>query len=346
MKKFIICSFIFLFCLTSVLAQSESIKKHHIFVVNSYNPETFGWTKEIFSGILDEFKKQGLEKGIHFEIVSDNMDALVKSSGEEKNREADRILNKIKQAKPDIIITTDDDALEFVGLKIDKIPVVFNGVNGEPGKYLTSPKLDSLDRPGHNITGVYQTTYFKQSLEFLRQLSPAAKTFGVLTDQTTTGLTILDSIKKIKDDLPLTWKDTFVSSSFSEWKTKIKEWQKSVDAVFMFSANSVKNDNGKTIPQDQVVQWIAENSKLPDTACWEFQVKPGILVSATDSGKLQGVHTAFLAIEIMNGTDPGSLSIITPPNGVPAMNGKRAEKLNLNIPPEVISVFVETGKIF
>ena len=223
---------------------------------------------------------------------------------------------------------------------------VFNGVNGEPVKYLSSPKLDSIEKPGHNVTGVYQTTYYKQSLEFVQQLSPEAKTFAVITDQTTTGSTLLEAFQKINADLPLEWKDTFVSKSFAEWQAKILAWQNSVDAIFMLSANGVEDDQGTVMSQDVVVQWIAENSKLPDTACWAFQVATGILVSATDSGELQGQYSAFMAADILNGTDPGSLAIMTPPNGVPALNGTRTEKLKMEIPADLLSVFIDFGQIF
>ena len=47
-------------------------------------------------------------------------------------------------------------------------PVVFWGVNGRPLKY---GLLDSLERPGHNVTGVYQAGYLEECLaSFLTRL--------------------------------------------------------------------------------------------------------------------------------------------------------------------------------
>ena len=98
-----------------------------VYIVNSYNPETFGWTAEENTGILAGFEQQGLKQGVDYELESDTMDALVKSSKEEMRSEAARILADIKKKQPDIVMTTDDDALQWVGLEIDTIPVVFNG---------------------------------------------------------------------------------------------------------------------------------------------------------------------------------------------------------------------------
>ena len=54
---------------------------------------------------------------------------------------------------------------------------VFWGVNGRPMKY---GLLDSMDRPGHNVTGVWQSGYHKESLELLSQLVPNLKTYAIV----------------------------------------------------------------------------------------------------------------------------------------------------------------------
>ena len=215
-----------------------------------------------------------------------------------------------------------------------------------PTKYLNSPLLDSIEKPGHNITGVYQITYFHQSLEFIQQLAPDAKTFAVVTDNSTTSFALIEDITSQAAALPLTLQDTLVSSSFSDWKTNILAWQNTVDCLFILSNNAVEDENGQIMSSASIGAWIQQNSKLPDTCPWAYQVQEGILVSATDSGELQGIHAALLAAEILNGADPGSLPIIAPPNGVPALNGKRAETLNIQLPPELLTIFLETGQIF
>jgi ABC-type uncharacterized transport system substrate-binding protein len=96
----------------------------------------------------------------------------------------------------------------------------------------------------------------------------------------------------------------------------------------------------------QAIQWIADNSALPDTACWTEQVQDGILVSATDDGGQQGRFSAALALKILEGVPPGELPISTPPNGVPALNLARAKKLTITPPQELLSLLIENGVIF
>jgi putative ABC transport system substrate-binding protein len=260
-----------------------------LYMVNSYDPKNFSWTQDVVAGLVEGLAGGGLNLGVDYQMVSETMDALTHSTPEQMQTQADRILADIKARKPDLVITTDDDALARVGLALDDVPVVFNGVNGDPHRYLSSAKIDSIEKPGHNLTGIYQTTYYRQSLLLIKKLVPSAKTFAAITDKTTTGKTLLESLRAIDSAaLPLHCKDSLESDQFVQWKEKINAWQDQVDAVFLLSANAVMDELGNRMTMKQVIEWIAANSALPDTACWKEQVQQGILVSATDDGALQG----------------------------------------------------------
>lgn len=321
--------------------------KPMLYVANSYDPQSFGWTKDVIGGIVQGLEEAGLKKGVDYQMVTETMDALSNSTPEQMQTQASRILADIQNRKPDLVLTTDDDALMWVGLALDDIPVVFNGVNGDPRRYLSSPKIDSIEKPGHNLTGVYQTTYYRQSLLLIKKLAPSARTFATITDKTTTGKTLLKSLEAVDSaSLPLQWKDRCVSDQFSQWQEKIKAWQNQVDVVFMLSSNAVNDQEGNRMTMKQVIDWIATHSALPDTACWTEQVKDGILVSATDDGAQQGRFSAALALQILQGADPGELPISTPPNGVPALNLARAKHLAISPPQELMSLLIENGVIF
>jgi ABC-type uncharacterized transport system substrate-binding protein len=95
-----------------------------------------------------------------------------------KSREFTEI---IKKFKPDLIFLGDDNAANYIGNEFldSGIPIVFWGVNNTPVKYGI---VDSKDRPGHNVTGVYQKTYYKESLNLLKKIAPHIKTFAILSD--------------------------------------------------------------------------------------------------------------------------------------------------------------------
>ena len=318
-----------------------------LYVATSYDPGRFAWTRDVIGGIVQGLARGGLKQGDDYQMVSETMAVLTHKTPEQMQTQASRILADIRARRPDLVLTTDDDALKWVGLKLDKVPVVFSGVNGNPVRYLSSDKIDSLEKPGHNLTDVYQTTYYRQSLLLVKKLVPSARTFAIITDKTTTGKTLLESLKTIDSaSLPLQWKDSFVSDQFSQWEEKIKDWQHQVDAVFVLSANAVLDRQGERMTMNQAIEWIADHSALPDTACWTEQVQDGILVSATDDGAQQGRFSAALALKILEGAAPGDLPVSTPPNGVPALNLERSKKLSISPPQELMSLLIENGVIF
>lgn len=318
-----------------------------LYVATSYDPGRFAWTRDVIGGIVKGLAEGGLKRGVDYQMVSETMAVLTNKTTEQMQTQANRILADIRVRRPDLVLTTDDDALIWVGLKLDDVPVVFSGINGSPHRYLSSEKIDSLEKPGHNLTGVYQTTYYRQSLLLIKKLVPSTRTFATITDKTTTGKTLLESLKAVDSaDLPLQWKDSFVSDQFSQWKAKIKDWQNQVDAVFLLSANAVLDSQGKRMTMKQAIEWIAAHSALPDTACWTEQVQDGILVSATDDGAQQGRFSAALALKILGGAAPGELPISTPPNGVPALNLTRSKSLSITPPQELMSLLIENGVIF
>jgi len=69
-----------------------------------------------------------------------------------------RVLGEVERFRPDVILVGDDNAANFIGGSYldTRTPVVFWGVNGNPLKY---GLIDSMQRPGHNVTGVYQAGY-------------------------------------------------------------------------------------------------------------------------------------------------------------------------------------------
>ena len=68
--------------------------------------------------------------------------------------------------------------------------MVFWGFNDSPVKY---GLVETAERPGHNVTGVYESGYYVESLQFLKRLAPQVKTIAVLSDKTVSGQDPLQS---------------------------------------------------------------------------------------------------------------------------------------------------------
>lgn len=312
---------VFMFCSESVFAD-----KSKIFIANSYNQKTFRDAQKQNDGFIKRMSDLGYELDKDYELIIDTMDAFKNRTHESREKEAKRILGRIEEIKPDVILTTDDDALNYIGLQIHDIPVVFSGINKPMISYISYDQIDNLSRPGHNITGVYQQCYYLETLNLMQRFNPDAKNMAVITDKSTTGFAILEQMHYMRDMFPFKWTDTLGSDSFAEWKDKINEWQDTIDLIVIITPNQVMDEKGNTLAPLEITKWIAYNNKALDTSFWKITIAGGILASSVDYMPFQGMFQAEAVDKILQGTPPGDIPIVTPPRGSLTINAWRAKK--------------------
>lgn len=320
-----------------------------IFIVNSYTGD-FVWTKNINENFIKKLSAAGWTENTHYKLVKRDLDAFKNHNLNSLEKISSKILNEIRKTKPDIIVTTDDDALINVGLKINDTPVVFNGIHAiadylPGGKH--SGRINSLGKPGQNITGVYQVDHINETFKLLKMIKPSVQKVAILVDTTTSGKATLAGFQKEIKNLSIQVSDILVSDSFKVWKRKIKEWQNKTDAILYMQGNGVRDEGGRLMKVQEIIRYIADHSKLPDMATWEQPVEYGILLSAGVSPDYQGFYTAEKVLSILKDkAKPGEILINVPLSGQPMVNIARAKKLNLFIPQELMNILVENGKIY
>ncbi len=174
--------------------------KVRIMVVSSYHRE-YLWSQNSNKGVvtallefnyLDEpsqgvtYTESDFVESSRAIVKKAWMDTKRKNSEQEMARALDRIVMEIDQFKPHLILLGDDNAGNYFGNHYmdGEIPVVFWGLNGTPFKY---GLLDSIERPGHNITGVYQAGHHLRAIKYLQQLVPGIKRIAVLSDNSPSG---------------------------------------------------------------------------------------------------------------------------------------------------------------
>ena len=185
----------YLLGLSAVLVSSAygAQEKRRIFVVSSHSKD-YLWSQSTQSGLTDAMLNYGyLDNAQQAEAFTKNdhvesskaliqktwMDTKRKHSSEELAQTTVRIMREIDAFNPDLVLLGDDNAANYIGNQLldTPIPVVFWGINGLPLKY---GLVENMDSPGHNVTGVWQAGYAKESLDLLKILSPEVETFAVL----------------------------------------------------------------------------------------------------------------------------------------------------------------------
>ena len=261
------------------------------------------------------------------------MDSKRKSSKLAKKNASIKIYKIALDFNPDLIFLGDDNAAEYIGKKFldSKVPIIFWGVNNTPVKY---GLVDRQDRPGHNVTGVYQSGYYVESLELLKSIAPDVKTFAILSDNTPSGRSHLKKIKYFahQGSLPVRLVETVSTNDYEQWKSKALEIQKSVDAFFLAQYSGLKDEAGNYVPTEKLAEWYTTHIKIPEAAGFEFFIEEGMLCGADDSHYNQGYEAVVIAHDILaNGADPAVYPPYAPKRGGLMVNKKRAEMLGIKL---------------
>lgn len=339
--------FVVLFVFGLVSISYEESKKIRMFVVSSYHPE-YLWSQDTHKGVcaaLLDFKfvdnKNQIEEYTRNDYLETDkivlkkawMDTKRKSAKSEIAAVSSRITQEIKKFKPDLILLGDDNAANYIGNQfIDtETAVVFWGINGIPLKY---GLLDSLEHPGHNATGVYQSGYLKECLEYLKRLVPDLKTFAVLSDDSETGRAKAKELEKLAEQgsLPFKLIESVVTNSYLEWQSAALRLQNKVDAFFISNHNTLKDERGSPVDQLKAGAWYLRNIKKPDCGHEKQFVQEGMLLVVDDSGFKQGYEAVRMAHMILHEKkDPSDIPVIAPTRGAIIVNRQRAEMLGINL---------------
>ena len=344
--------------LSTSLAYGEPLKKR-IFVVSSYHKD-YLWSQSTQKGLTEAMRSYGyldnIEQIKSFTkndtivsskaiIIKDWMDTKRKNSPQEIAQATYRIMQVIHAFKPNLVLLGDDNAANYIGNQLldTKVPVVFWGINGLPLKY---GLIESMDSPGHNITGVWQAGYHKESVEFLKALVPEAKTFAILACDSVTTRPKVKQVQALakKGKLPLKLVDTVMTNSFSEFKKRVLELIPKVDAFFILNHDTFKDDQGNHVDMLTAGKWYLENVKKPEASHEGQFVREGMLLTANDSGYNQAYKAFEMAYDILEqGLNPSHMRTIAPPRGPLMVNRKRAEMLGISLEDkmDVIEEIVE-----
>jgi ABC-type uncharacterized transport system substrate-binding protein len=346
MKRFKLALLIFLGLLFWSSAYGDQHKKK-IFVVSSYH-KSYLWSQSTQKGLTGAMLNYGyldnIKQASNFtqnDYVESSkviikkawMDTKRKNSFEDIAKTTARIMKSIDAFEPDLVMLGDDNAANYIGNQLldTPIPVVFWGINGLPLKY---GLVESMDSPGHNITGVWQAGYPKESLELLKRLIPEAEKFAILACDSETSRPRVKQIKNLakQNKLPLKLVDVVVTNSFSEFRIKTLELIPKVDAFFILNHDTFLDEQGNHVDMLDVGKWYLENVKKPEVAPEPQFVREGMLATASDSGFNQSYKAFEMAYDILEqGLNPSRMRTVIPPKGPLMVNRIRAKTLGISL---------------
>lgn len=283
----------------STIINLKTSSKKQVLILNSYN-KGLKWTDDIEKGIHSALSGQADS----IEFIYEYIDSKRHQSPEYLQETYDYLLVKYQKETFDAIITTDDDAFNFIAKFCDKIfpetPVFFCGVN-----YLNESMLPA----GCQITGVVEAYDIEANIDLALKLMPETHTILVINDTTATGL----SNKKNLESIIPKYKDIV---SFEIWEdVNFTDIQKNLlertqgEIILLLSFNRDKSYN--TFTYDESISNIAAFAKIPIFGLWDFYLDHGLIGGLLISGFNQGEIVGTMAANYFSGTPFDQIPIIT-----------------------------------
>lgn len=291
-----------LFSLTCMAYGSETYSPR-VLLLNSYHPQ-YAWTDQLTEGVIEGLSTSIAPENIHIEY----MDSRRFVDEQEYSDTISQLLRyKYQKYTPDIIITSDDHAFNFMlengqSLFPNK-PVVFNGVN-----VFDPTSLDG--KP--NFTGIQEGMEIKGNLELIADLQPNVKRIIMLGDTTGLGLRMVRRAREIQID----WRESAYSHikleiwdrfSLEELYHKASQLQ-SDTAILMLAIH--KDKLGRYFSFDKELPVLTDRSQVPVYGMWgALMIGNGVMGGMMNDPKEHGKSAANLAMAILSGVPVSEIGV-------------------------------------
>jgi len=286
----------------------------------------FRWS----DGQLNGFR-EGLDMpAADFRVV--RMDVKRNSTVAAKQAIAQEVEALMRQWAPDLVYTSDDDALTYIAVphRGEALPFVFSGVN----KSLADHGIEGAP----NIVGVLEQEHFTQSVNLARQIDPRCRRIAVVGDLGPQWPPVIARIRERMSELPgceLVWIKQ--SDTFAAFQQSVLAAQTEADLLVQLGVFALKDERGENVLYTEVQRWVCEHSRLPDISFWIDRVFHGVLASVTVSERAQGRAAGVLARRVLvDGASPASLVSEPTVKGHPAVNLTRAQDIGLAVNSSVL----------
>jgi ABC-type uncharacterized transport system substrate-binding protein len=301
-------------------SSQETTRRFKVLHIMSYH-SPWEWT---------DVQLQGFKAGLHdvdVEYQVFQMDTKRRSTEAQKVEVGTQARQLIESWKPDLVYTNDDDAQEYVVAHYVNrpLPFVFSGVNADPARYGFVGST--------NVTGVVEHEHFVESVALLKEIVPTVRRVAIVLDDSPMWAPVVERMKGRVPELPgveITRWD--VIRTFGEFKRRMKELEREVDAVGLIGIFTFKDEAGRNVPYQEVLRWTAENSRLPDFGFWKDRVSHGTLGAVSVSGYEQGLAAGKIARGILvEGRRPSSYPMKLSVRGEPLISLARARALGIKV---------------
>lgn len=270
------------------------------------------------TGILKAIKDNGYEEGKNITIDYQN------AQGDQST--LNTIATKFAGDKLDLIISITTTATQAAAAATSDIPIVFAAVTDPVAAKL----VESLDRPGTNVTGVSDLNPFDAQFEMIQKVVPDAKKLGIVYNTSEVNSQVqVDKAKELGAKLGY----EIITAPITNSNEVLQAAQSLVDKVDAFY---VITDNTVATSINSLAQ-VAREHKIPTIVAEDSQVEGGCLISIGIDYETLGYQAGEMAVRVLKGANPAETPIEYQKDLKVVINSETQKILGIKIPEEYAS---------
>lgn len=273
---------------------------------------------EIYKGI-----KAGLEEGGYTTTENLSIDFM---NAEGEQSQVQTMSKKLVDNGNELLIGIATPAAQGLANATAELPIIMGAVTDPVGANLVT----DLKNPGGNITGVSDQTPVADTVSLIKEITPDAKTIGVLYSSNEDNSKIqVAEFKAAAEEAGYTVLEYAVASS-NELASTVEVASSKVDALFTPVDNTVASAFSTVVS-------VANKSKTPIFTSVEDMVEGGGIASVTLSQYDLGVATGKMTAKILDGANPADTPVQIFNEGTVVVNQKVAKELGITLSDDVIN---------
>lgn len=270
-------------------------------------------------GFIAALKDAGYEEGKNLKLDYQNAQGDMNTNMS--------IAQKLVSENNDLILAIATPSAQAAVQATKEIPILFTAITDPVGAEL----VQSMEKPGGNATGTSDThpDAIKKTIAAIKTFIPEAKKVGIIYNNGEPNSVVnVKNAKKAIEEAGLQSVETTISSS-SEVKQAAESMVGRVDVLY------IPKDNTVVAALESVIN-VANDKDIPTFVGEGDSVKRGTFASYGFDYHDLGYTTGKMAVEILNGKNPGELPVGYPEKLELIVNKKAAEEEGITLTEEML----------
>lgn len=267
-------------------------------------------------GFLETLKANGYEEGKNLKIDYQN--------AQNDQSILRNIAQKFASSKYDMILAIATPAAQAMAAATTETPILITAVT-DP---VTAKLVNTLEKPGTNVSGTTDMNPIKEQLELLIKIVPSAKNVGVVYNAGEINSQVQVAIvKEVAPELKLNIIEAPVATS-ADVLQATQSLSDKVDAIY------VPTDNTVVSAAQSVVQ-VANKIRVPIISGESSVVDAGGIGTIGINYKKLGAQTGEMAVRVLKGSKPQDMPIESQKEFDVIINEAAAKGIGIEIPAEL-----------